>query len=90
MNFAIKVLFKIYNFISTAFEKSVLLKENKNSSFLEMGFEFIKLNTDHHLQNYIEKKVSVNQYFERLILKKSSIKEILKLIFCHKIINVII
>jgi hypothetical protein len=81
MNFAIKVLFKIYNFISTNFEKAVLLKEKKKSFFLETGFEFIKLNTDHHLQNHVEKKVSANQYFERLILKKNSIKEVLKLIF---------
>jgi len=81
MNFAIKVLLKIYNFISTNFEKAVLLNEKKKSSFLETGFEFIKLNTDHNLQNHIEKKVSANQYFERLILKQNSIKEVLKLIF---------
>ncbi len=88
MNFIIKFLFKLYNFVSTNFEKAFFLKEKKTSLFLNQGFEFIKLNTDLHLNNRIEKKVSVNKYFERLILKQDSFKEILKLIFLqHEISN---
>lgn len=83
MNFVIKLIFKIYNFISTNLEKAFLLQEKKNSFFLNQGFEFIKLNTDHHFHNYIEKKIGQNQYFERLILKKDSFEKILKLIFLH-------
>jgi len=81
MNFAIKVLLKIYNSISTNIEKFFFLKEKKNSLFLIQGFEFIQLNSELRLQNFIEKKTSPNQYFERLILKKNSFEEIFKLIF---------
>jgi len=83
MRFVIKILLKIYNLISTSLEDAFLLKEKRNSLFLIRGFEFIKLNTSYNIQNYIERKISVNPYFERLILKKNSLEEILKSIFLH-------
>lgn len=90
MTFIIKALLRIYNFFSTFFEKVFFLKKKTNSFFLEQGFEFIKLKEDLCLNNNIEKKVNENQYFERLILKKNSFKQILKLIFLqHGISNYI-
>ena len=81
MNIIIKVLFKIYNIISTKLEFFFLLKEKKNSNFLAEGFEFIKLGTECNLQNFVEKTVNQNQYFHRLIIKKNSFTQIFKLIF---------
>ena len=81
VNTIIKVLFKIYNVISTKLESFFLLKEKKNSNFLAEGFEFIKLGTECNIQNFVEHTVYQNQYFHRLILKKNSFIEILKLIF---------
>jgi hypothetical protein len=80
-NIIIKALFKIYNLISTKIESFFLQKEKKNSIFLVEGFEFIKLGTECNLQNFVEQTVCQNQYFHRLILKKNSFIEILKLIF---------
>lgn len=80
-NIIIKILFKIYNFISTKLEIFFLLKEKKKSNFLIDGFEFITLSTECNLQNFVEQTVSQNRYFHRLILKKNSFVEILNLIF---------
>ena len=81
VNIIIKALFKIYNIISTKLEKSFLLKEKKESNFLVEGFEFKKLGAECNLQNFVERTVYQSQYFHRLILKKNSFTEILKLIF---------
>ena len=81
MKYLLLFIFNFYAFISTKFEQYFFLKNKKKSSnFLNKGYEFIYLKKKNNFNNFVEKTIITNQYFNKKIIKKKFFEKFIKII----------
>ena len=71
----------LYSKSSTFFENLFLKKKSTHSSLVQNGFYKDKLKFKNNFDEFIEKKLSQNNFFEKLIISEKYIKDLIDNIF---------